>query len=74
MTDEQRIGDLYNSFMDAEAVERRGGSRCRGTGGGRGRGRPGARGRVLGGLQRTGVGGGVGVYIDTDDKNSSAIW
>ena len=26
---------------------------------------------VLGGLQRTGVGGGTGVYVDTDSKNST---
>ena len=71
-TDEQRIGDLYASFLDEDAVERRGTQ-------------PlldelaaidnaadaDALAAVLGALQRTGVGGGVGVYIDTDSKNST---
>ncbi len=71
-TDEQRIGDLYASFLDEDAVE------SRGT-------QPlldelaaidyaadaDALAAVLGALQRTGVGGGVGVYIDTDSKNST---
>ena len=71
-TDEQRIGDLYASFLDEEAVE--------------GRGAqplldeltlidaaadPDALAAALGALQRTGVGGGAGVYVDTDSKNSS---
>ncbi|OSC41996.1 M13 family metallopeptidase [Mycobacterium decipiens] len=70
--DAQRIGDLYASFLDEEAVERRGAQ-------------PlldelatidGATDRhvlavVLGTLQRTGMGGGVGVYIDTDAKDST---
>jgi putative endopeptidase len=71
-TDEQRIGDLYASFLDEDAVERRGTQ-------------PlldelatidnaadaDALAAVLGALQRTGVGGGVGMYVDTDSKNSS---
>ncbi|MDT5359411.1 MAG: putative endopeptidase [Mycobacterium sp.] len=71
-TDEQRIGDLYASFMDEDAVARIGL-------------RPlldelatidaapsaEALTAVLGGLQRTGVSGGTGVYIDTDSKNST---
>jgi putative endopeptidase len=71
-TDEQRIGDLYASFLDEETVERRGlqplldelvridevADRA-------------ALAAVIGALQRTGVGGGVGLYIDTDSKNSS---
>ena len=71
-TDQQRIGDLYASFLDEEAVERRGT-------------RPlldelatiddaadaDALAAAIGALQRTGVGGGVGVYIDTDSKDST---
>lgn len=71
-TDEQRIGDLYASFLDEEAVERRGvqplldelavieAATDRGELAG-----------VVGGLQRTGVGGGVGLYVDTDSKDST---
>jgi predicted metalloendopeptidase len=71
-TDEQRIGDLYASFMDTETVARIGvqplldelatidGATT-----------PDALAEVLGGLQRTGVGGGTGVYVDTDSKNST---
>ncbi len=71
-TDQQRIGDLYASFLDEETVERRGV-------------RPlldelaaiddaadaSALAAVMGTLQRTGVGGGVAMYVDTDAKNSS---
>ncbi|BBZ63258.1 peptidase M13 [Mycolicibacterium monacense] len=71
-TDEQRIGDLYASFLDEATVARIGvqplldelalvdaaDS-------------PDALAAVLGGLQRTGVGGGAGVYVDTDSKNST---
>ncbi|WP_260761433.1 M13 family metallopeptidase [Mycobacterium sp. SMC-4] len=71
-TDEQRIGDLYASFMDEETI--------------RGRGlaplleelstveaadSADALATVLGALQRTGIGGGSGLYVDTDSKNSS---
>ena len=71
-TDEQRIGDLYASFLDEPAVERRGlqplldeltlidDSAD-----------PVDLAAVVGALQRTGVGGGAGVYVDTDSKNSS---
>ncbi|GFG73921.1 M13 family metallopeptidase [Mycobacterium botniense] len=71
-TDEQRIGDLYASFLDEDTVERRGlqplhdelamidGAGDRG-----------ALATVLGVLQRSGVGGGVGVYVDTDAKDST---
>ena len=71
-SDEQRIGDLYASFLDEEAVEQRGlepllddvalidAADD-----------PDALARVIGGLQRTGVGGGVGLYIDTDSKDST---
>lgn len=71
-TDEQRIGDLYASFLDEETVQRRGV-------------RPlldelavidgaadaDALAAALGALQRVGAGGGVGVYVDTDAKNSA---
>ena len=71
-TDQQRIGDLYASFLDEEAVERRGvqplldelatidGAADRD-----------ALAVALGALQRTGIGGGVGFYVDTDSKNST---
>ncbi|MDZ4264997.1 MAG: peptidase M13, partial [Mycobacterium sp.] len=71
-TDEQRIGDLYASFMDEENVRERGlaplldelaAIDTPDT--------PEALAGVLGALQRTGVGGGAGFYIDTDSKNSS---
>ncbi|WP_233213702.1 M13 family metallopeptidase [Mycobacterium hubeiense] len=71
-SDEQRIGDLYASFMDEATVARLGvqplldelatidaaDS-------------PEALAAVLGALQRTGVGGGAGLYIDTDSKDST---
>ncbi|MCV7177706.1 M13 family metallopeptidase [Mycolicibacterium sphagni] len=71
-TDAQRIGDLYASFLDEEAVERRGVQPLRdelaridaATD-------PAALAAVIGALQRTGVGGGVGLYVDTDSKNSA---
>ena len=71
-TDEQRIGDLYASFMDEQTVRERGlaplldelaAIDTPDT--------PEALAGVLGALQRTGVGGGAGFYIDTDSKNSS---
>ncbi|MCV7287411.1 M13 family metallopeptidase [Mycolicibacterium wolinskyi] len=71
-TDEQRIGDLYASFMDEQTIAERGLQ-------------PlldelaliddapdaAALAVVMGGLQRTGVGGGTGVYVDTDSKDST---
>ncbi len=71
-TDQQRIGDLYASFMDEQTIRERGlaplleelalvdaaDS-------------PQALARLLGELQRTGVGGGTGVYVDTDSKDST---
>lgn len=71
-TDQQRIGDLYASFLDEEAVER----------GGLlplfeelatidGAADAAALAAVVGALQRTGVGGGVALYIDTDSKDST---
>ncbi|WP_293053852.1 M13 family metallopeptidase [Mycobacterium sp.] len=71
-TDAQRIGDLYASFLDEATVEGRGvaplldelavidAATDRDALAG-----------VVGALQRTGVGGGVGVYVDTDAKNSA---
>jgi putative endopeptidase len=71
-SDQQRIGDLYGSFLDEEAVERRGleplheelatidGAADA----------P-ALAAVVGALQRTGVGGGIGMYVDTDSKDST---
>ena len=72
-TDQQRIGDLYASFMDEATVER---TRCAATArraGARSTAppTPTALAAVLGALQRTGVGGGAGVYVDTDSKDST---
>ena len=71
-TDPQRIGDLYASFMDEETVQRRGVqplldelALIDGAGDAD------ALAAVLGALQRTGVGGGAGLYVDTDSKDSS---
>jgi len=71
-TDDQRIGDLYASFLDEDAVERRGVrplldelALIDNAGD------PIALATVIGALQRTGVGGGVGVYVDTDSKDST---
>ncbi|HEX5144184.1 MAG TPA: M13 family metallopeptidase [Mycobacterium sp.] len=71
-TDEQRIGDLYASFTDTDTVERIGiaplleelaaiDAAPDAV----------ALASAVGGLQRTGVGGGFGVYVDTDSKDSS---
>jgi putative endopeptidase len=71
-TDEQRIGDLYASFLDEDTVERRGvqplldelatiDNAADPTG----------LAAAMGALQRTGVGGGVATYVDTDAKNSA---
>jgi putative endopeptidase len=71
-TDEQRVGDLYGSFMDEEVVARVGvaplldelakvdAAADRD-----------ALAAVLGGLQRTDVSGATGVFVDTDSKNST---
>ncbi|OBI14458.1 peptidase M13 [Mycobacterium sp. E2327] len=71
-TDQQRIGDLYASFLDEDTVERRGVQPlldelaviddCADTA---------ALAAAVGALQRTGVGGGVAMYVDTDAKNSA---
>jgi len=71
-SDEQRIGDLYASFLDDVGVSHRGLSPLldevalidAAAG-------PDELAAVIGALQRTGVGGGVGLYIDTDSKDST---
>ncbi len=71
-TDERRIGDLYASFLDEQTVRERGVEPLRqelsaiDNAGDRE-----ALARVLGAGQRTGVGGGVGLYVDTDSKDST---
>ncbi|MBI2696346.1 M13 family metallopeptidase [Mycobacterium nebraskense] len=71
-TDQQRIGDLYASFLDEAAIERRGlqplldelatiDAAADAD----------ALAAAVGALQRTGVGGGVAMYIDTDAKDSA---
>jgi putative endopeptidase len=71
-TDEQRIGDLYASFMDERTVAEHGvqplldelaAIDTAETAD--------ALAAVVGALQRTGVGGGTGVYVDTDSKDST---
>ncbi|MFZ2173410.1 MAG: M13 family metallopeptidase [Rhodococcus sp. (in: high G+C Gram-positive bacteria)] len=70
-TDAQKIGDLYAGFMDAESVENAGltpiAEELAAVAGAADRS---ALAAVLGRLQRTGVGGAVGHYVDTDAKNS----
>ena len=71
-TDPQRIGDLYASFMDTDTVAKLGiqpllhelATIDAAT-------TADALTVVLGGLQRAGIGGGTGVYVDTDSKNST---
>lgn len=71
-TDQQRIGDLYASFLDEAAIERRGLqplldelARIDAAADAD------ALAAAVGALQRTGVGGGVAMYIDTDAKDSA---
>ena len=71
-TEQQRIGDLYASYMDEDTVARVGLAPLRqeladidaaeDTE---------ALAAVVGALQRSGVGGGAGAYIDTDSKDST---
>ena len=71
-TDQQRIGDLYASFMDEETIRRRGLDPLHTElAGVDATDSSDALARVLGALQRTGIGGGTGLYVDTDSKNSS---
>jgi putative endopeptidase len=71
-SDEQRIGDLYASFLAEDVVERRGvqplldelaaiNDAADAD----------ALAATVGALQRSGVGGGVAAYVDTDSKNSN---
>ncbi|KJX74508.1 M13 family metallopeptidase [Mycobacterium lepromatosis] len=70
--DAKRIGDLYASFLDKETVDRRGTQPLleelavidNAT-------NASDLAAVLGALQRTGMGGGVEVYVDTDSKDST---
>jgi len=71
-TDQQRIGDLYSSFMDTDAVADRGVQPLLAELAAIDEAAdPAGLAATLGALQRTGVGGGVGVYVDTDAKNST---
>ncbi len=71
-TDEQRIGDLYASFMDDATVARIGLQPLRDElAAVDAADSPDALATVLGGMQRTGVGGGTGLYVDTDSKDST---
>jgi putative endopeptidase len=71
-TDAQRIGDLYTSFMDTERVAAVGlAPLLAELGLVADAATPEALAAVLGGLQRTGVGGGAGAYVDTDSKDST---
>lgn len=71
-TDEQRIGDLYASFLDEDTIASRGVTPLlEELAAIDAAADPGALSAVIGALQRSGVGGGVGAYVDTDSKNSS---
>nr|WP_194832468.1 M13-type metalloendopeptidase [Nocardia sp. XZ_19_369] len=71
-TDARKIGDLFTSFMDTETVAAAGLAPISAELGAihevadRS-----AFAALLGTLQRTGVGGAIGFYVDTDDKNST---
>ncbi len=71
-TDPQRIGDLYASFMDTDTIAGLGVrpllDELAGVDGAL---TPAELAAELGELQRTGIGGGTGIYVDTDSKNSS---
>lgn len=71
-SDARKIGDLYSSFMDTETVASLGLAPIAGELTEiREIADRGAFAALLGRLQRTGVGGALGVYVDTDDKNSN---
>ncbi|MFC7446735.1 M13 family metallopeptidase [Rhodococcus daqingensis] len=71
-TDLQRIGDLYSSFMDADTAER---ARLEPIAGELAAidavSDLSALAGLLGEMQRTGVSGAIGNYVDTDAKDSS---
>ncbi|QHE70669.1 M13 family metallopeptidase [Rhodococcus sp. WAY2] len=70
-SDAQRIGDLYGSFMDSDVVEAAGLTPIADELAAVAEaGDLSALAGVIGRLQRTGVGGAVGHYVDTDAKNS----
>jgi putative endopeptidase len=71
-TDPQRIGDLYASFMDTDTITGLGVrpllDELAGIDGAL---TPEQLAAELGELQRAGIGGGTGVYVDTDSKDST---
>ncbi|WP_431954258.1 M13 family metallopeptidase [Nocardia lijiangensis] len=71
-SDARKIGDLYSSFMDTDTVTAAGlapiSTELAAV---REVADRGAFAALLGRLQRTGVGGAVGIYVDTDDKDSN---
>lgn len=70
-TDERKIGDLYSSFMDETAVAAAGLTPIvEELAAVRSVADRGEFAALLGRLQRTGVGGALVFYVDTDDKNS----
>nr|WP_156094665.1 M13-type metalloendopeptidase [Nocardia lijiangensis] len=71
-SDARKIGDLYSSFMDTDTVTAAGLAPISAElAAVREVADRGAFAALIGRLQRTGVGGAVGVYVDTDDKDSS---
>ncbi|WP_307828488.1 M13 family metallopeptidase [Antrihabitans sp. YC2-6] len=71
-TDAARIGDLFASFMDVDAVESAGLEPiAQELAAIRDAGDHDTLAAVLGRLQRTGVGGAIGHYVDTDAKDST---
>jgi putative endopeptidase len=70
--DALRIGDLYASFLDEQTVERRGAQPLLDELSIIDKAADSATlAAAIGVLQRTGAGGGVGVYVDTDAKDST---
>jgi putative endopeptidase len=70
-TEARKIGDLYASFMDAEAVAAAGlAPIAEELAAVRAAADPTALAALLGRLQRVGVGGAVSMYVTTDDKDS----
>ncbi|WP_425465897.1 M13 family metallopeptidase [Nocardia bhagyanarayanae] len=71
-SDARKIGDLYASFMDTETVAAAGLAPISGElAAVHEVADRGAFAALLGRLQRTGVGGAVALYVDTDDKDST---